>query len=347
VTEVLVVDPLTDERWDQIARSDDGDVFHSTGWLRVLSLTYGFSPRAILVVEDAEAVAGAVYVDLDGFGRVSRKCLPFSDFCDPLLARSEAWPHLVDALLDDGLSFTMRCRTSRHSNGDDRFRQTGHVSWHRCDVSRSTDEIWESLHPSARRAIRKAEKAGVDVRPAEDLTDVRDFYLLHLEVRARKYGMLAQPFSFFENIWYEFLQSGQGELLLARFEDRVIGGTVFLDWGGTAYYKFNASDVDLLAVRPNDLLVWSGIRQAHKRGLVWLDFGVSDLDQPGLIRFKEKYATEAGEVITYLAGAEAEQTESEVEARRLVAQMSHLAAGDDVPRFVTERVAELLYRYFA
>ncbi len=299
------------------------------------------------MVDDGETVAGAVYADVDEVGPVRRKSLAFSDFCDPLVRQESAWPRLEDALLDAGHPFSMRCRSFRPPEDDERIRRTGEVAWHRCDISRSSDDIWQSLHPSARRAVRKAEKAGVDVQPAESVADVRDFYLLHLEVRAQKYGLLAQPFAFFENIWHEFLERGSGELLLARVDDQVVGGTMYLDWAETAYYKFNASDVDLLTVRPNDLLLWSGIERARKRGLSWLDFGVSDLDQPGLIRFKEKYATESGQVITYVAGPDRDQGPEEGRIRDVITQMAGLTAGDDVPREITERAGEILYRYFA
>lgn len=348
MTDILVVDPLSDGRWDAFARSQHGsDVFHSTTWLRVLHDTYGFDLGAKLVVDEGEVVAGAVYADVDVFGRVSRKILAFSDFCDPLLAYPETWPVLAEALLEEGHPLTIRCRAAREPIDDGRFRQTGRVAWHRCDVTRPSEEIWQSLHPSARRAVRKADRAGVEIRAAEDAGDVRDFFALHLEVRARKYGLLAQPFAFFESIWSRFLEPGQGELLLAVREDRVVGGTLYLDWGDTAYYKFNASDVDLLGVRPNDSLLWSGIESAQKRGLDWLDFGVSDLDQPGLIRFKEKYATESGEVITLVADSGAGPAAHELQMRDLIGQMSKLASGDDVPRPVTERAGDLLYRYFA
>lgn len=348
MTEVLDIDPLTDERWDQYVRSHHGsDVFHSTSWLKVLDLTYGFDLHAILVVEDGETVGGAVYADVDGLGPVRRKSLVFSDFCDPLLRQASAWLPLERALLAEGHPFSMRCREFRPPRDDERIRSTGEVAWHRGDISRSTDEIWQSLHPSARRAIRKAEKAGVDIQAAESLSDVRDFYLLHLEVRARKYGLLAQPFSFFENIWREFLEREAGELLLALVDDRVVGGTMYLDWGETAYYKFNASDVELLTVRPNDLLLWSEIVRAKKRGLSWLDFGVSDLDQPGLIRFKEKYATESGQVATFMAGPELHPDHEESRVRDVISQMAGLTTGDEVPREITERAGEILYRYFA
>jgi hypothetical protein len=47
-------------------------------------------------------------------------------------------------------------------------------------------------------------------------------------------------------------------------------------------YKFNAS-VDQ-KYRPNDLLAWDAILYGHRRALTTLDFGISENDQPGLVR---------------------------------------------------------------
>lgn len=343
--EVIEVDPLADDRWESLARSwPESDVFHSPAWLSVLARTYGFRIGARLVRDGSAVVGGAVYADVPAGRRLRRRSLAFSDFCDPLVGDRPTWELLVASLLEDGHPLTIRCRRSRLPGDDARFERTGEVAWHRCDVSRGSEEIWNSIHPSARRAVRKAEATGVEIEAATGLEDVRDFYALHLEVRAKKYGLLAQPFAFFEHIWETFLASGRGELLLARSHDRIVGGTLFLDWGSTAYYKFNASDAGSLGVRPNDLLLWSGIERARKRGLAWLDFGVSDLDQPGLVRFKEKYATEVGEVVTFATPTAVPAHERDI--RALLTQVSGMLAADGVPRRLTERGGELLYRYF-
>jgi len=42
-------------------------------------------------------------------------------------------------------------------------------------------------------------------------------------------------------------------------------------------------------MRPNNLLVWSSIELARSLGCRTLDFGPSDDDQPGLIRFKRQF----------------------------------------------------------
>ena len=64
--------------------------------------------------------------------------------------------------------------------------------------------------------------------------------------------MVAQPYQFFQHIWKEFIQRGQGRLLLAIHQNKIIAATIFLLWQDTVYYKFNASIPEDLTVNPND-----------------------------------------------------------------------------------------------
>ena len=176
---------------------------------------------------------------------------------------------------------------------DSRFVSAKEAKWHAVDLDRALDDIWDSVHSSSRRAIRKARKRGVEIHLAKTKSDLRTFYELHGAVRNRKYRMLAQPYSFFEAIWDGFLERGNGFLLLARYEGRTIAGVLYLRHGDTVYYKFNASAHEQLAERPNDLLLWEGLTHAKQElGCRKLDLGLSDTDQDGLIRYKRKFATE-------------------------------------------------------
>ena len=185
----------------------------------------------------------------------------------------------------------------------------------------------------------------MQVRLAESEKELRAFFDLHLGIRKHKYHMLAQPYSFFLNIWRNLMEQGKGSLMLATVGGEVIGGVVFLEWKDTLYYKFNASAPLYLNHRPNDVMIWNGIRLAKERGLARFDFGLSDWDQEELIRYKRKYATEE-KTISFLArGAEAEPARN-AQLRRLFGQLTDLLTDESVPHDVTDRAGALLYRYF-
>ena len=339
------IDPISDERWSTLVEERRSDVFHSPAWLAILRDVYGFDIRAKVRGSAASPDEGIVYAVVDDiFGR-RLVSLPFSDFCDPLIDGATSWSAMTKELVSSGDPFTIKVLFDEFALADPRLEQAGEAKWHRCDVTRDPEEIWTDLHPGARRAIRKSRSAGVTVRNATSVTDMRAFFELHLRTRKLKYGLLAQPWPFFEMIWERLLVPGGGALVVAELDGEVVAGVVFLRWKDTFYYKFNASNVDALDLRPNDAIMWEGIQHAHGNGDRWLDFGVSDIDQPGLIRYKEKYATESGTVHT-MKGMPATVSPAG-RARSVLPVVTELLTDPSVPDTITETAGDRLYRFFA
>jgi CelD/BcsL family acetyltransferase involved in cellulose biosynthesis len=187
----------------------------------------------------------------------------------------------------------------------------------------------------------------VSVRRGETEADMRTFYDLHLRVRKYKYGLLAQPYRFFHSIWEQFLAPGHGVLLLASVGDRVVSGVVFLEWQGVLYYKFNASHLDHLAARPNDRVLWEGIRYARERGLQRVDFGLTDADQDGLVRYKRKYATEEKTITLLRHNPPGSPSARDQRARDMLRELTRVVTDQSVPDAVSEQVGDVLYRYFS
>ena len=64
---------------------------------------------------------------------------------------------------------------------------------------------------------------------------------------------------------------------------------MFLTYGSTIIYKYAASEVGTLDLRPNDFLVDHAIRLAIEQSFEQLDFGTSRVVETGLRRFKHKW----------------------------------------------------------
>lgn len=344
VAEVIEVDPTTDELWRRLVDVRRSDVFHSPAWMTVLRDTYAFDLRARVLLEENRVVAGFAYASIDDVFGHRRVSLPFSDFCDPLLDDESQWDALTHDLLVEQVPFSVKPLFDDVSRRDPRLVERGRVKWHRADVTRHPDVMWGDLHASARRAVRKAEKGGVTVRAAEGVDDMRRFFELHLRTRKQKYALLAQPWPFFEAIWTAFMEQGRGHLLLAEVDGGIIAGVVYLRWKDTLYYKFNASEAGCLDLRPNDLIMWEGLGLAHGAGASWVDFGVSDLDQDGLIRYKQKYATEEGEVLVLKRLLDSDPPQAA--ARSVLGEVTDLLTDPSVPDAITERAGNSLYRFF-
>lgn len=346
----ICIDPLEDTRWYALAQRCQSSAFHSPKWLRVLADTYGLDVQAhILVSAQGDVVAGIPCCRVEDWRGERLVALPFSDYCDPLVEDVNQWNTLIEMLSAARCPVILRCLHNVIPLADERFRLVNRAKWHGLDLHPELATVWDRLDSSARRAIRKAQTDGIVVRAAESKDDLRRFFELHLAVRKHKYQLLAQPYRFFEHIWQQFIEGDCGLLLLAEYQGEVIGGVLFLEWKDGLYYKFNASNPDHLCRRPNDLLIWTGIQYAKAKGYTHLDFGLSDWDQEGLLRYKRKYAT-VEKTISFLRWDNAPGTSTETGTARhmseLLPQLTNLFTDTSVPDEVTEKAGDLLYRYF-
>ena len=344
---VVSVDPRTDLLWSKFVCRTPTSVFHSPEWMQVLSDTYGWEPSAHVVLDHGgEARAGLPFCRISDVLGERIVALPFSDYCDPIVNDIESWHSLIDKLLAYQCPINVRCLHNSLPLGDKRFRLVKQAKWHRLDLRPDIADLWKAMRDSTHRAVRKSKREGLTVRMAQSEDELRSFFDMHLRVRKYKYGLLAQPYRFFQNIWRRFVETRRGFLLLAVHEDKVVAGDFFLVWKDTLYYKFNASRPEYLHLRPNDLLILEGIQQAKDRGLTYLDFGLSDAHQEGLVRYKRKFGTEEKDISFLRYGPTCVPTPAEKEMRDLLGKLTHHFTDKLVPDTISEQAGEDLYRLF-
>ncbi|PYT96976.1 MAG: hypothetical protein DMG38_21835 [Acidobacteria bacterium] len=348
VANVVTVDPRTDSLWAKLVEQVRSSVFHSPQWMRVISSTYGWEPSAhIALDEQGQPLAGVPFCRISDMLGERIVMLPFSDYCDPLVNDHELWHVLIDPLVSEHMPLSVRCLHNDLPLGDKRFTLAKQAKWHCLNLRPDLQALWKTMHDSTHRAIRKSEREGVRVRMAESEQELRIFFEMHLKIRKYKYGLLAQPYSFLQNIWRHFVEPQHGFLMLAIHEDKIVAGDFFLEWKDTLYYKFNASLPDDLSRRPNDLLIWSGMQEGKKRGLTYLDFGLSDIDQDGLIRYKCKFGTEEKTISFLHYSPNGGPTRTQKEIRELLGKLTARFTDHQVPDQITEKAGEDLYRLFS
>jgi CelD/BcsL family acetyltransferase involved in cellulose biosynthesis len=93
-------------------------------------------------------------------------------------------------------------------------------------------------------------------------------------------------------------------------------------------------------------LIWSGTREGRERGLARLDLGLSDADQPGLVRYKRKFATEERAVSTVRWQPPSVPDSRAAEAVRLLDTVTRLLTDPTVPDAITRAGSDVLYRFF-
>jgi CelD/BcsL family acetyltransferase involved in cellulose biosynthesis len=345
---VVPADPVTDPLWARLATRPGAGLFTSPPWIAAVCGSYRFTAESRIAVDDAgDPVGGFAWVPVDDPRGRRLLSLPFSDRADPPVPDTAVWDLLFDAVPDDDhdTPFTLRCLDDSPAVGGARLRETGAAAWHGTPLSGDVDELHRRISSQSRRNIKAAQRGGVRVDVRDDLAAVRVMHDLHVRLRKHKYGLLAQPLEFFERIWQEFAPDGRCVTLLASVADEVIAAALFLEWNGVLYYKFGASVQERLQVRPNDAIYWTGIQRGLERGLGLVDWGLSDLDQPGLVGFKRKWATEERRLLTLRSGV-ARPRPGQQEFGDVLGGLTRLLTEGAVPDDVTARAGALLYRYF-
>lgn len=334
-------DPLTDPRWRHLA-ADHGDLFNSPRWMSVLHQGYGLDFGAMVFGQDRGGFAWSKISDVRGTRFTS---LPFSDFADPPgLPSPSDMSDAIGPLLETGWPVTLRLLRSQTPElpGLD---EVDRLAWHRATLPATEEELWTSVKSGARQNVRKAQKHGVVVTVGSSHEMLRAFRRLHVSLRKSKYRMLAQPTAFFDAIADRF---GPDDLrvVLASDDGEVVAGVVLLRHGDTGYYKFNASTDRALAIRANDLVMWTSMLEAQQWGCRHFDFGVSDHDQPGLIRYKRKYATEEAEVVVLKAAGARQPGRVSSSFSRSLPKLTNLLTDERCPDRLTAWGGDALYRLF-
>ncbi len=156
---------------------------------------------------------------------------------------------------------------------------------HQLELGVGEEALFEKLEGPVRRGIKKAKAAGLRIQFDNTLESADTYYRLHCRTR-RRHGLPPQPFRFFANIQKYMLQPGLGFIAIAHWEDKPAAAAVFLHQGRQALYKFGASDYGFQHLRPNNLVMWEGMRQCAARGCARLHFGRTSVGNEGLRRFK-------------------------------------------------------------
>jgi CelD/BcsL family acetyltransferase involved in cellulose biosynthesis len=335
---------LEDPRWLAFVSSvPSATPFHHPAWAGLLAECYGFSPFALAVTHAGTIVGGAPVLEVTGLGRSRRwVALPFTDAL-PLLAWGAGPEAVAGALertrVEAGIG-SLEVRGSLVGIAGHEV-QAGVV--HRLPLSKDPEAVFRTFKKSqVQGTISKAQREGATIRRGHVNSDLtRVFFDLHVETRRRQ-GVPVQPRRYFELLWSRMLEAGLGFVLLAYAGERPVAGAVFLDWNGTVVYKLGASDPAFWKLRPNNLLLWTAIKEACEQGRGSFDFGRSDADNAGLRHFKSGWGTSEEPLAYSVLG---ERGGGPAGHGRLGVAMS--ACIRRSPAFVCRALGELFYRYAA
>jgi hypothetical protein len=163
-------------------------------------------------------------------------------------------------------------------------------SSYRTDLTRSEDEIFQSMDSACRRCVRKAEKSGVTIEEAHD-PGFADEYYEQLKDVFSKQGLVPTYGVDRVRVLIKHVEPS-GNLLLLRARDadgKCIATGIFPGFNQIAEFWGNASLRSSQILRPNEAIHWYVMKYWKKRGVAIYDWG-------GEGAYKEKYGCIAHKV---------------------------------------------------
>jgi CelD/BcsL family acetyltransferase involved in cellulose biosynthesis len=285
-----IVDPLNDPRWvDLTDRCDRSSLFHTTAWLEALKRTYGYEP-----VVFTDAASGMPLRNALLFCRVRSWLtgnrlvgLPFSDHCEPLVDSPWALAGLLELLKQ---RIGPDCRYIELRPVDTPIDVPGFEAaaafWsHSIDLRPDAGTIFASFHKNhVQRSIRRAGRSGLTLEVGRSRTLLDDFFSLY-QITRRKHGVPLQPFGWFQNL-VECLRE-RLTIYMARHEGRPAATILTARHKTTLVFKYGSMNPEYKRFGGTPHLFWKAIQEAKHEGLSTFDLGRSDVDNVGLIAFKE------------------------------------------------------------
>jgi hypothetical protein len=278
-----------------VARHPRASAFHQRGWLDALARTYGYEPFVLTsAAPDKPLTDGLVCCRVSSWITGTRLVsLPFADHCEPLLRDNGDLPKFMDELRVERDRQRYKYLELRPLFGAENpgygLRVNRSYVFHELDITPSLEQLFAGLHKdSIQRRIRRAEKERLcyETGRSEELVD--EFYRL-LMITRRRHQLPPQPRSWFKNLVQ--CMGDNVEIRLARKDSIPIGAILTLQHRSSIIYKYGCSDGKFHNLGGMPFLFWRLIQESKALGIERIDFGRSDLDNAGLIAFKDKFGT--------------------------------------------------------
>ena len=287
------IDPRRDPRWTEfVARHPRASMFHTPAWLEALYRTYGYEPIVFTTTgPNSDLNNGIVLCKVKSFLTGRRMVsLPFSDHCDPLVDSNDVLQEILGGIEQEllkGWKFLEMRPLENDLESQPGFRRSEGFVRHRLGLAESPDTLFCGFHKDCvQRKIRRANKERLKYLRGRSASLLNGFYSMFVGTR-RRHQAPPQPFAWFQNLAEAFGDALQVRLALK--EDQPIAGILTIEFRNTLTYKYGCSNPAFNKVGGTPFLFWKAIGEATAAGMTELDLGRSDLDNPGLIAFKDRW----------------------------------------------------------
>jgi GNAT superfamily N-acetyltransferase len=150
-----------------------------------------------------------------------------------------------------------------------------------------------------RKDLAYARRSNSLITITDKPVDATQCYELYASTILAQGGKLRYTSSYFRKLHEISEKTSNIKIFSAVNKDKIVSGFVVLVLNGNeSYYLHGAVDLDGRRHGLSDLLLEQLVQAAQENGALRLDFMASPWEQRGLIKFKEKWGTKTGLVVT-------------------------------------------------
>jgi predicted N-acyltransferase len=297
-----LLDETAEDAWDGVAaNSAAGTVFHTWAWMRVIEKLKGAEKLPYGIFHRNELI-GVFPLFRVRYGPMTVLASPLGGVgYGGLLvdrARHRAVIEHLDSLLQSLDADYIELRAS------DTWAQSAwataqytvkELQTYVLPLNQDPEEAWSNLKKECRTAVRKARKNDVEIGEATDKGFLDTYFEMVKETFSkskRPPPLSQQDYGF---VWDVLKPYDRIKVLLARHENQVVAGGIFLRFSDKIYYWDGASFPAYYSLNANNLLHWTLIEWGANNGLRQYDMMGANI--PGIARFKKSFG---GELQSYI-----------------------------------------------
>ena len=159
------------------------------------------------------------------------------------------------------------------------FSSTNQTNQPRCSIrvnlAGGEDAVFARMKSQTRRFIRKGLREGVIIEKGN--ADAVSHLVNMIKKTEKRTGIPFHDLDYFQAMIDSLKETVKLQILLAKYQGRVVGANLMLKTGKTAIYFFGGNDPDVSAVRASYVLQWAGIQWAIEEACDSLDqWGIPD-----------------------------------------------------------------------
>jgi hypothetical protein len=158
------------------------------------------------------------------------------------------------------------------------------------DLTQSKETIWERYEDRNQRAIKQAKDSALEIEREHDARDLEQFHEIYSDAMEARDA--AEHYRFTLGYFQRLLETSLFSLVVARYEDELVGGFIIAHDDTYSHHYLSASDPDYWDYRVNNLMYHEAVQYMHDTGRDVFDFQGG---RPGVFKFKKGFSPDRGE----------------------------------------------------